>query len=385
MGRREEVSLAAKGEGGGTRKDLKGFARAIRKAREKPVRQKRWAEAMQDEDADAGAPRDQKMRRPRENRASTIIRQVAEGGVAGGPDARGEPMGWGMVVGVRRRSCRVRLPDREVECLIPTEMAVFQQTALAVGDQVEVAQGDAKPIVVAVASRRSKLSRPDPTIPGVERVVVANVETVVIVASVVAPCFNPGLVDRYLVAVQAGGATSVLCVNKLDLAAEPAEVAIYRDAGVRVIGASCVDRRGLDELVAAIRGRLCAFVGHSGVGKTSLLNALAPGLHLLTMPVRERDGRGRHATTFSALYELGEGIRVIDTPGVREIGLWRMAPEDVRFYFPEFNAFSPCHFRDCSHTHEPGCAVKAAVEGGRLPQARYDSYLRILDSLRDAT
>lgn len=373
-----------KGKAEGRRR-LKKAARALRVAGQKKVRDRRWGRAVEDEDLDAGGPRDHKMRRAVEDRPSSAAERLAEAGEHGTSADAPEALGRGIVVGVRRRACQVFLGGRQIECRIPTEMAVFQQTSLAVGDDVQVARRGSDAMVTGVAPRKSKLSRPDPRIPGVERVLAANVEVAVIVASVRDPAFNTRLIDRYLVAVQAGGAEPVLCVNKLDLVdAWPEDLAIYRDADVRIIGTSCRDGRGVQDLTQAIQAKLCVFVGHSGVGKSSLLNQIEPELKILTRPVRERDGRGRHVTTFSTLHQLANGCRVIDTPGVRGLGLWRMKREHLRLYFPEFEALPPCRFRDCSHTHEPDCAVRSAVEAGAVSVSRYESYARILATMPES-
>ena len=136
-------------------------------------------------------------------------------------------------------------------------------------------------------------------------------------------------------------------------------------------------------LVELVRGRVCAFVGHSGVGKSSLINALHPDVSAREGDVSEAHGRGTHTTTASTLYELRDGTRVIDTPGIRSFGLWKINAEELRWYFPEFDALrASCRFGDCTHSHEPGCGVRAGVESGQIAAARYDTYLRMLGSLR---
>jgi ribosome biogenesis GTPase len=248
---------------------------------------------------------------------------------------------------------------------------------------------DREPMVEEVLPRRATLSRPDPFYGHIERVVAANIDSVVIVVSVRTPPLHPKLIDRYLIAVQRGGAESILCVNKIDLLdneadcqSELSKLRPYRELGLPILLCSSEDGRGIDQLRAVLAGRRCVFVGHSGVGKSSLTNALDPSLGLVTNTLREGDGKGRHTTTASQLYDLPGGIQVIDTPGIREFGLWKLTPEEVRWYFTEFDPFAPaCKFADCSHTHEPTCAVKRAVHQGRLSRSRYESYCRILETL----
>jgi ribosome biogenesis GTPase / thiamine phosphate phosphatase len=243
---------------------------------------------------------------------------------------------------------------------------------VAVGDEVEVT-GDR---IAGIAPRTTTLSRPDPANPHVERVIAANIDTVVVVTSVGTPPFRPGLIDRMLVAAQRGGAHTLICVNKIELRTDQDDLSaldVHRVLGVRVIATSCSTGEGIDELRAAIRARTCVFAGHSGVGKSSLMNALFPELAYATA---EAGKKGRHTTTSSCLHEDADGTRIIDTPGIREFGLWRIGPQELRHYFPEFAEFATrCRFRDCTHAHEPDCAVIGAA----LP--RYPQYLRLLGSL----
>ncbi|MEM9293158.1 MAG: ribosome small subunit-dependent GTPase A [Acidobacteriota bacterium] len=294
----------------------------------------------------------------------------------------------GRVISVGARRARVLLGDRELSCRLPAEMAKEQQRLLAVNDRVLVEEEDGTHWVRQVLERSSSLSRPDPRDSRRERVIAANVDRVVVVAGLRQPGLRSGLIDRYLVAVERGGAQAVLAANKLDQVPLPREqdpelalLEPYRQIGLPVVACSTVTGEGLDELRAALAGATCVFVGHSGVGKSSLLNAFVPELQLATQPV-QRDGTGRHTTTQSRLYELADGTRIIDTPGIREFGLWDLSPQEVRDYFQEFRQRAPsCHFSDCTHTHEPRCAVQEAVEEGEIAPQRYEAYLRILNSL----
>ena len=234
-----------------------------------------------------------------------------------------------------------------------------------------------------ILPRRTVLSRSDPGNPYNERVIAANIDVVVHVVSLKSPPLRPGLIDRYLIATAKSGADPLICVNKIDLLAGAGEleaVQPYRELGVPVILCSAATGQGLPELLETVNGKLCVFSGHSGVGKSSLLNALDPRLGLATSTVSSGNERGRHTTTNSALYQLPNGVMVIDTPGIREFGLWDVSPQDVRLYYREFEAYS-CGFSDCSHTHEPHCGVKAAVASGSLSEARYKGYLRLMEPL----
>lgn len=234
--------------------------------------------------------------------------------------------------------------------------------------------------VLSVLPRKTVLARTDPHNPRIEKALAANIDIVVIVASVHAPPLRTGLIDRYLIAVQNGEMQPVIVVNKIDLLddeAELAELEPYRQIEAPVVLCSVVDGRGLESLRSVLSGKTCVFTGHSGVGKSSLVNALLPGLELRTGEV---DVKGKHTTTVSSLHELPDNTKVIDTPGIREFGLIDVHPEDLRNFFPEFDEYAMnCNFNDCSHTHEPVCAVRDAG----LP--RYPTYLRIYNTLAERT
>ncbi|MBN9522220.1 ribosome small subunit-dependent GTPase A [bacterium] len=212
-----------------------------------------------------------------------------------------------------------------------------------------------------------------------EHVLVANVDQLAVVISLVQPDLKPHLIDRYLAAAQKGGLAPVLLLNKADLA-DPAAlqplVGFYAQIGVPVILTSAATGLGVGRLRELLRGRATVFSGQSGVGKSSLLNAVQPGLALKVKSVSEVNEKGRHTTTYSQLIRLDACGWVVDTPGVRQLALWDTIPEEVEGYFPEFRPFVPlCAFPDCSHTHETGCAVKAAVARRQLSERRYHSYL----------
>jgi ribosome biogenesis GTPase len=228
------------------------------------------------------------------------------------------------------------------------------------------------------------LSRPDVENGNIERIIAANIDVVVVVVSVVAPPLHPRIIDRYMVAIQRGGAKMLLAINKVDLLgssnreSELAKLDPYRSS-ISMVYCSTTDSTGIEDLRELLKGQTCAFVGHSGVGKSSLINAFEPSLSILTGSISEGYGRGTHTTTSSTLHELQGGTNLIDTPGIRSFGIWDIAAKELAWYFPEFEDLrSNCKFRDCTHSHEPQCGVKQAVSNGCLSKARYDSYLRIL-------
>jgi ribosome biogenesis GTPase len=212
-----------------------------------------------------------------------------------------------------------------------------------------------------------------------EHVLVANVDQVAIVVSLVEPDLKPHLIDRYLAVAQQGGLRPVLILNKADLADRVALqplVGGYAQLGIPVFLTSARTGFGIDRLRGQLRGRATVFSGQSGVGKSSLLNAVQPGLGLAVRAVSGVNNKGRHTTTYASLIKLGFGGWVVDTPGVRQLQLWDVRPEEVEGFFPEFRPFVPlCNFPDCTHTHEAGCAVKRAVAARRVSGRRYHSYL----------
>lgn len=271
-------------------------------------------------------------------------------------------------------------------CDLPRAIAALQQSALAVGDEVALRPlGGGSFGIVAVLPRRSTLSRPDPHVAGRERVLAANVDLVVAVVSGREPPLRPRLIDRILLAAARGGARTLIALNKVDLLqpeqeAQAAELLQpYRDLGAPIVACSARTGAGLEDLRRLLSGATAVFAGHSGVGKSSLIAALCPGDAPAIGEVSGRSGKGRHTTSASRLYRLPGGGCIIDTPGVREFGLWRIGPEDLPDYFPEFaGPAAACRFADCRHVREPDCGVRRAVRDGLIHRARYETYCRLL-------
>jgi len=254
--------------------------------------------------------------------------------------------------------------------------------------ELSVVPGDAVSIrhekIAAIAPRRTVLARTDPGNPHRERVIAANIEMIVIVAAIEDPPFRPGLIDRYLIAAARGGVQPILCINKIDLCAGTAVAGhvtdVWRKIGKPVVLCSTKTGEGISDVRDLLTGSLAVLAGHSGVGKSSLLNALADELHARIGALSESTRKGRQTTTSARLYELRNGARIIDTPGIRELGLGRVTLAELRFAFMDFAAFR-CRFRDCTHRAEPDCGVRASVESGAIAKARYSSYLRIAGEL----
>jgi ribosome biogenesis GTPase len=295
-----------------------------------------------------------------------------------------------LVVAITRGQCEVELAGEIVVCHLPKALALAQQSELAVGDRLRLARRPNGALVAAqVLPRRSRLSRPDPLLAHRERVLAANVDLAVVVTALRKPPLVTGLLDRFLVALAHGGVPAAVVVNKYDLAdtgaagdPELERLAPYRALSLPFVLCSVKTGLGLDDLRSLIAGKTVVFVGHSGVGKSSLLQALSPELEVRIGEVSAMNSRGRHTTSRSRIYRLEGDTRIIDTPGIREFGLWQLSRQELALYFEEFEAFqASCRFADCSHSHEPSCAVREAAATGALDASRYETYLRILASL----
>lgn len=280
--------------------------------------------------------------------------------------------------GGERFECSVRRVVRTLardgrNAVVTGDVVLFRPTGLK--SDAGLAQG----VIERVEPRRGVVSRRHDNR---EHILAANVDQAAIVASAGEPPLKPSLIDRFLVSCEKGGATPLVCVNKADLVG-PHDldrlVLLYRGLGYTVLPTSVIDGRGIDELRSQLAGKTTVFAGQSGVGKSSLLNAVQPQLGLVTSEVSDWTMKGRHTTRRAVLLPLATGGYVVDTPGVRQFQLWEVSPGEVEGYFAEFRRYVPlCRFPDCTHTHEEGCAIKRAVDLGLIDETRYRSYVRIL-------
>jgi ribosome biogenesis GTPase len=275
-----------------------------------------------------------------------------------------------------------------LECTLRGRLKKERQSSdiCVIGDIVEVKQvSPTTGAVEAVAPRRSKLARRAAGSKGIwsEDVMVANVDQVLLVFACTHPDFHPRMLDRYLVLTEISELETVIVANKVDLVGDERArelFAEYERIGYPVAYTSPKTSQGIAELRDRLAGRISIITGKSGVGKSTLLNAVQPGLGLATGDVSDAVGKGRHTTRVAELISLdtATGGYVADTPGIRELGLWRFPLDELDWCFREFRPFlGECYFAGCTHTHEPDCAVRAAVEEGHISAERYDSYTRL--------
>ncbi len=290
----------------------------------------------------------------------------------------------GTVVSVHRNKLDVMADGRILECRMSTSISSEARSDIAVGDRVWIGgnernavlgRKERKTSIVRMRSDRTRRESSD------LQVLAANVDVGIIVVSLKDPDPNPRLIDRYLVLLQDGGVQPVICCTKSDLVSSvPPSLEVYKGIGIPLLKTSAIKSSGMDELKELISNKTAAFLGQSGVGKSSLIKSIVPTLDIATKAVSHKTGEGRHTTTRSNLYEWAHQSFIIDTPGTRSLGVERVPRNRIRFLFPEFSEPSlKCTYHDCLHVDEPGCGVRERSErmAGSFRQ-RYESYLRMM-------
>jgi ribosome biogenesis GTPase len=364
----------------------------LRKNRSKPPRQRHWTRGFHEHGfTEEATPVGERVRAKGDlSRRRTIIQEDTDTA----PDGR-EPAEMpavdsgtslpGRVLSVHGLQSVVEAADgRQFRCAVRRllrTLATDERNIVTAGDRVwfRPAVGD-EGLIERVDPRHGLLTRASR---GREHVLVANVDQLVIVMALVEPDLKPHLIDRYLVSAEQGGIAPVVCLNKADLvdpAAYQSLIGLYSQLGIPTLLTSATTGLGIERLRRLLQDRQTVFSGQSGVGKSSLLNALQPGLELRVREVSEMNQKGRHTTTTAQLLRLDFGGWVVDTPGLRQFQLWDLLPEEIEGFFPEFRPYVPlCVYPDCTHTHEDRCAIKDAVRRRQISAQRYLSYLGMFE------
>ncbi len=282
----------------------------------------------------------------------------------------------------------------EVNCKIKGNFrikGIRTTNPVAVGDRVEVGTpaDDGTAFITAIVPRRNYIIRRASNLSKESHIIAANIDQALLVVTLAHPTTSTTFIDRFLATAEAYNVPAILAINKVDILDEDDRELLdgvqylYQSIGYKTVAISATEGVGVDELQAMLNGKVTLVSGNSGVGKSTLINRLIPGLDLRTAEISAVHDTGMHTTTFSELFNLPAGGQIIDTPGIRGFGTIDFDKYEVAHYFPELFAISrDCRFDNCTHTHEPGCAVLAALESQHIAQSRYASYLSILD---DAT
>jgi len=298
----------------------------------------------------------------------------------------------GKVIKSTRGHYLVRCADLTLKCAMRGKIAALPQedpTTIKVGDDVvvEVISGT-EGVIQKILPRRSKLSRSVEGKAYREHIIATNIDQMVIIMSVIQPSFKWGLLDRYLVISEKNKLSSVICLNKIDLAeAKDFQEVIntYKKLNYDIYFTSAENGLGIQDLVFSLRDKVSVLVGHSGVGKSSLLQKIEPSVSVKIAEISDKTRKGKHTTSFVELFPLSIGGYIIDTPGIRELGLWDVFRSDLKHFFIEFQFYkNNCQYNDCLHLNEPDCAVKKAVESGKINRDRYKNYQNIYADLRAA-
>ncbi len=264
---------------------------------------------------------------------------------------------------------------------------------IAVGDEVEIEMENElehSVTITAIHERRNYINRQSPSHKMQHHIVASNLDQSLLFATLKEPRTSEGFIDRFLVTCEAYHVPAVIVFNKTDLykkkELEKLETwtRMYNSIGYKVVAMSVKENEGVEEVKQLLKDRITLMSGHSGVGKSSFINAVFPGLILKTKEVSNWSGKGMHTTTFAEMFDLPLGGKIIDTPGLREFGLVNIPRQEISHYFPEMRALlNQCQFNNCMHINEPGCAIKEAVAAGSITEDRYVSYYNILESVEE--
>jgi ribosome biogenesis GTPase / thiamine phosphate phosphatase len=269
---------------------------------------------------------------------------------------------------------------------------ITSSNPLAVGDEVDLEEESEinTAIITEIYDRRNYVARSSPHRKSQKHIVASNIDQSILFATLKEPRTSQGFIDRFLVSCEAFHVQAMIVFNKADIYRDKEMKkfeemkGLYEQVGYKVFLTSVINHQGVDEIKQLLKNKTTLVSGHSGVGKSSLLNALFPELELRTQIVSGWSGKGQHTTTFAEMFDLPSGGKIIDTPGVKEFGIVDISKQELSHYFPEMRKrLNDCQFNNCMHINEPGCAIKDAVAKGEIPEERYVSYYNILESIDD--
>ncbi len=281
-----------------------------------------------------------------------------------------------------------------INCRLPGRFKQDEQKAtnpIAVGDFVQIQEDDSSGdfIIENILERKNYIIRQSPRQKHLKHIIASNIDQAIILVSMSKPRTSPGFIDRFLTIAEAYHIPVTILVNKIDILTQKDQpklqqvTDIYSDIGYPILQISALNQNNLEEVKELLSDKTTLIIGHSGVGKSTLINSINPSLNIRTAPISEKWEKGMHTTTFATMYEVFKNAYIIDTPGIKELFVIEMEPEEVSGYFPEFKKLSQqCQYNNCLHENEPLCAVKEAYLKDEIAPSRYMSYLHILDNIR---
>jgi ribosome biogenesis GTPase / thiamine phosphate phosphatase len=286
-----------------------------------------------------------------------------------------------------------RFWNARVKGVFKIDEEITSTNPIAVGDIVDLEmenESEQSVMITGIHDRRNYINRQSPRLKYQQHIVAANIDQSLLIATIKEPRTSQGFIDRFLVACEMYHVPAILLFNKYDLYKEK-ELTVYEDwksiyenIGYQVFSMSTKENKGIEDVKELLVDKISLISGHSGVGKSSFINAILPDLKIVTKGVSGWSGKGQHTTTFAEMYDLPSGGKIIDTPGMKEFGLIDVEKQELSGYFPEMRVrLNDCQFNNCLHINEPGCAIKEAVANGEISEDRYVSYYNILESLKE--
>ncbi len=288
-----------------------------------------------------------------------------------------------------------RILNARIKGIFKMDESITSTNPIAVGDEVELElenELENTATITRIYERRNYINRQSPSHRMHHHIVASNLDQSLLFVTLKEPRTSQGFIDRFLITSEAYHVPAIIVFNKTDVYKKKeleklqALRDMYEDIGYKIVAMSVKENTGVDEVKALLKDKTSLMSGHSGVGKSSFINAVFPELVLRTQEVSDWSGKGLHTTTFAEMFDLPEGGKIIDTPGIREFGLVNISKQELSHYFPEMRLLiNECQFNNCLHTSEPGCAIKQAVADNRIAEDRYVSYYNILESIEEKT